>query len=79
MNRPQFGCDLRRMLFAPLNPAATTYVRTLVYQALTRWLANFIRPESIEVRAVESRLDVILEYTVIARGERRYLNVELVL
>ncbi|WP_198670675.1 GPW/gp25 family protein [Oceanicella sp. SM1341] len=77
VNRPQFGCELRRLLFAPLNPAAATYVRTLVFQALTRWLSQFIRPERIEVRVNESRLDVEVEYTVIARGERRFLNVEL--
>lgn len=79
INRPQFGSDLRRLLFAPLDPATATYVQAMVHQALTRWLANFIRPERIEVFVVESRLDVNVDYTVLARGERRFLNVEITL
>lgn len=76
VNRPNFGCEVRRMVFAPLSPVTAGYVKTLVYQALTTWLANFIRPETIDVRVAESRLDIDIEYTVIARGERRFLNVE---
>lgn len=77
VNRPDFGSEIRRSLFAPLNPATTTYTRTLVYQALTRWLAAFIRTDKVEVTAQESTLTVTVEYTVIARGEQRFLNVEL--
>lgn len=79
INRPQFGSDIRRLVFAPLDPTTTGYVKSLVYQALTRWLANFIRPENIDVTVVESTLEVNIEYTVIARGERRFLNVEITL
>lgn len=79
VNRPDFGSDLRRLLFAPLDPSTTAYVKSLVFQALTRWLANFIRPERIEVTVIESLLEVEVEYTVIARGERRFLNVEITL
>lgn len=79
INRPDFGADIRRMVFAPNDPAAATYARTLVYQALTTWLANFIRTDAVDVRAAEETLVIIVEYTVIARGEKRFLNVELTL
>lgn len=77
INRPEFGAQVRRMVFAPNDPAAATYGRTLVYQALTRWLANFIAVASVEVEAVEETLLITVEYTVIAKGEKRFLNVEL--
>ena len=77
INRPDFGSEIRRTLFAPLNPTTTTYTRTLVYQALSRWLANFIRTDKVDVTVHESTLRVTVEYTVIARGEKRFLNVEL--
>lgn len=79
INLPDFGSEIRRALFAPLNPATITYTRTLVYQALTRWLANFIRTDNVEITAEASTLTITVEYTVIAKGEQRFLNVELTL
>lgn len=79
INRPDFGSNTRRMLFAPNNPAATTYARTLVYQALTTWLDGFITVEDVQVDAVEASLTVAVDYIVIAKGEKRFLNVEVAL
>lgn len=79
VNRPEFGAQIRRMVFAPNNPAAATYGRALIYQALNRWLADFIRVEAIEVSAEEATLRIDLDYSLIAHGERRFLNVELAL
>ncbi len=79
INRPDFGAQIRSMVFAPNNPAAATYGRALIYQALDRWLSDFIRTEAIELRAEEATLWIDVEYTLIARGERRFLNVEVAL
>lgn len=75
INRPDFGSNIRQMVFAPM--ATTAYTRTLVYQALERWLSNYIRTESVAVEAEESTMRITVEYRVIARGTKRYLNVEL--
>jgi Bacteriophage baseplate protein W len=75
INRPSFGSNIRQMVFAPM--ATTTYTRTLVYQALERWLSNYIRTERVDVEAEESTMRISVEYTVIARGTKRFLNVEL--
>ena len=77
INRPDFGCDIKRMVFGLNNPATATYGRTIIYQALTTWLANYIRPDNIEVSAEQEKLLILVEYTVIAKGEKRFLNVEL--
>jgi hypothetical protein len=66
-------------VFAPLSDASAMLARTMIYEALTRWLGTLIQIESVEARAVESRLDITVTYRVIAHGERRYLNEEVVL
>jgi phage baseplate assembly protein W len=76
LNRPDFGAGLRRMVFAPNAPGTASLTETLVYQALTTWLASVIRVERITAAAVAERLDIAVEYIVIANGERRFLNVE---
>ncbi|MEM9332927.1 MAG: GPW/gp25 family protein [Pseudomonadota bacterium] len=78
INRPTFGSNLRAMLFNGNSPAAATYSKALVFQALTRWLSNFIKVEGVEARAEDATLFVEVQYTVIANGEKRFLNVELV-
>lgn len=77
INRPNFGSNTRRMVFGLNNPAAASYGRTLVYQALTQWLATMIKVDDVRVSAVEETLTVAVDYTVIAKGEKRFLNVEL--
>jgi len=77
INRPDFGSNTRRMLFGLNNPAAASYGRTLVYQALTTWLNGLIDVEDVRVEAVEETLHVAVDYIVIAKGEKRFLNVEL--
>jgi len=77
INRPDFGCNIKSMVFDLNNPATSTFGKTIVYQALTRWLSSYIKTEAIEVLSEESTLYVSVEYTVIANGEKRFLNVEL--
>jgi phage baseplate assembly protein W len=76
VNRPDFGCGLKRMVFAPNNPASATLAQTAVHQALSRWLGSVIEVSSVQVEAVAERLEVKVVYLVKARGEKRYLNLE---
>jgi hypothetical protein len=79
INRPGFGAGVRRLVFAPLSDASAMLARTMIYEALTRWLSTLIQIESVEAQAIESRLDITVTYRVIAHGERRFLNEEVVL
>jgi phage baseplate assembly protein W len=79
INRPDFGCGLRRMVFAPNNPAAASLLKVTILQALDRWLGGLIKVEDAEVSAVEEVLAVKLRYVLLARQERRYLNLEVAL
>lgn len=75
-HRPDFGCGLRRMLFAPNDPTVATLIQVTVYQALTRWLGAVIEVGAVEVHAFESTLEVTVSYVLKVRMERRILNIE---
>ena len=77
--RPEFGGGVRRQVFAPLNVANAALTRTIVFEALTRWLAALIKVERVEVTARQETLSIEVEYLVIARGETRVLNEEVLL
>ena len=64
VNRPDFGCGLKSLLFMPNS-------ETLVKGSLQLWLQNEIRVEAVEVRAEDSRLEVAVAYSVLETGERR--------
>jgi Bacteriophage baseplate protein W len=76
INRPDFGCGLRQMVFAPNSDAAAQLLRVMVQQAVERWLDSVITVDTIDVLAANEVLHVRLVYVLKARGDRRYLNLE---
>jgi hypothetical protein len=76
INRPDFGCGLRRMVFAPNNPSAASLLKVSILQSLDKWLGALIQVEDVEVNAVDETLAVRLRYVLRAQRERRYLNLE---
>jgi hypothetical protein len=79
INRPDFGAGIRKLVFAPASPATASLTQTLVYEALSNWLSSLIRIEQVTVAAIEERIEIGVDYTVIAEGERQFLNVEVTL
>lgn len=78
VNRPDFGCGIRRMVFAPNSDAVASLLQVTVMQALEKWLGTAIQVEEVKVVAVDSTLTVRVGYILKVRRERRYLNVEVV-
>lgn len=76
INRPDFGCGVRRLVFAPGGEVAATLAQTAVYQALTRWLPAAISVNEVSVRAQDALLQIRVGYVVKALGEQRYLNLQ---
>lgn len=76
VNRPDFGCGLRRMVFAPTSMATAELLRVMVFESLTKWLGDLIRIDTVDVRMVDSTLTVDIAYLIYARGEKRYLTME---
>lgn len=79
VNRPDFGCGLRRMVFAPNNPAAASLLKVSVRHSLDTWLSDVISVEDVAAESVDSTLSVKIRYVLKARQERRYLNLEVAL
>jgi phage baseplate assembly protein W len=79
INRPDFGCGLRRMVFGPANAATANLIQVSVFQALRRWLEPVIDVDEVKVNVENETLTVGIRYLLRARQERRYLNVEVAL
>lgn len=79
INRPDFGCGLRRMVFAPNSDVTASLTRITVFQALETWLGSVIRVDDVNVKAEDEVLEVHIAYLLKARQERRYLNLEVTL
>jgi uncharacterized protein len=79
INRPQFGGGVRRLLFAPNNLTGASLARTLIYQSLTNELSSLIKVNDVVTSNEEEKLLIAIDYTVLQRNERRYLNFEVTL
>lgn len=76
INRPDFGAGVRRLLFAPANPATASLAQTMIQQALDQWLGTLIVVEGVEAAAEHEKLLVTVVYALRGHGGRRFLNVE---
>jgi len=74
INRPEFGCGVKRLVFAPGGEVAATLAQTTIYQALTKWLGTVIKVQEVTATAVEETLEIKIGYVVIAHGTKQYLN-----
>jgi hypothetical protein len=79
VNRPDFGAGLRRMVFAPSSQETATLLQATVFQSLDRWLGTLIKVEKVEASFGDGRLDVLIAYTLKARGDQQVINLEVTL
>ena len=79
INRPDFGCGLRRMIFAPNSDVTANLLQVTIFQSLERWLGNLISLIDVKAQAINEKLDVRIVYILKARQEKQYLNLELTL
>ena len=66
---PEFGCGLRRLLFAPNSDALQATARLIILQNLNRWLGNQITVQTLTVSGGadgdQSVLNVLIAYTLL--------------
>jgi uncharacterized protein len=70
VNRPDFGCGIKQMVFMPNSSAVATATRFLVQGALQRWLGDIINVESVDVNSEDSQLSITVVYSKRYTGER---------
>ncbi len=71
VNRPDFGCGIKQLVFMPNSDALATATQFLVQGSLQRWLDSVIQVESVDVEAVESELRVTVIYSKRSGGGPR--------
>jgi uncharacterized protein len=76
INRPDFGCGIRSMVFAPNSDATASLLQIMVVQSLDKWLGDVIITERVEVNSINEKLEVKILYTLKAKQERQFLIVQ---
>lgn len=71
VNRPEFGCGLRQLVFLPNSDVLATATQQLVQGSLQRWLGDVIAVEKVDVRSVDAQLEITVVYLRRDLGERR--------
>jgi phage baseplate assembly protein W len=71
VNRPDFGCGLKNLVFLPNSQPLAAATQMLVKSALQNWLQAEIQVEAVEVENQDERLVVTVTYTKRNTGERR--------
>ena len=77
---PEFGCGLRRLLFAPHTTALDSTTEILVRQSLDRWLGGVIEVRRVHVFTEDetgdaARLELEIDYVLIDALEPRATRV----
>lgn len=71
VHRPDFGCGLLQLVFAPNSDELASTTQFLVQGALQQWLGNLIKVETVEVEGSEASLRVTVRYTILRTQENR--------
>jgi phage baseplate assembly protein W len=79
INRPDFGCGIRRMVFAPNSDVSANLSQVLINQSLERWMGTVIELNDVQVNNIEERLEIKIVYLVRATQQRKYLNLDVTL
>lgn len=64
VNRPEFGCGLLQLVFAPNSAELSTATQYLVQGALQNTLGDLIALNNVSVSAADNVLNVVVQYTV---------------
>ena len=76
INRPDFGCGVKRLVFAPNSEVSASLAQVTIFESLKRWLEPVITVNDVKVKAANEVLEIRIVYLLKARQERRYLNLE---
>ena len=69
--RPDFGCGLPQLVFAPNGPELAAATQFLVQASLQQWLADAIELKDVAVTADEGTLRIEVSYVLRGTGEVR--------
>lgn len=64
VNRPNFGCGISRLVFAPNSDELAAATQFLVQGSLQQWLGNLIQVNDVQVQNIDAQLLITIVYTV---------------
>ena len=64
VNRPDFGCGIGRLVFAPNSNELAAATQFLVQGSLQQWLGSLIQVNDVQVESNDAQLLITIEYTV---------------
>jgi phage baseplate assembly protein W len=70
VNRPDFGCGLRQLVFMPNSDALATATQFVVQGSLARWLADIIEVQFVRILTENETITVEVGYLRKDTGER---------
>ncbi len=70
INRPTFGSAIRQLVFSPGNDEIASATQFMLQGALQQWLGDVIQVTAVEAQAMESTLQVTVQY-VVRRTQQR--------
>src|SRR5213083_2886033 len=71
VNRPTFGSGVLQLIFAPNSQALASATQMTVQGALQQWLGDLIQVEAVDVTSEDSKLQVLVQYTVRRNQQRQ--------
>lgn len=71
VNRPDFGCGLLSLVFAPNSAELAAATQFIVQGSLQQWLGDVIAVENVVVEAFDGQLRVTVSYIVRRTGVRQ--------
>lgn len=71
VNRPDFGCGLMQLVFAPNSSELATATQYLVQGSLQRWLGELIQIQAVDVASDDSAVQVTVQYIIKKTQERQ--------
>lgn len=69
VNRPDFGCGVLSLIFAPNSPELATAMEITIQASIEQWLGDLIDLETLEVTSVDASLYIVVQYFVQSSGE----------
>jgi phage baseplate assembly protein W len=70
VNRPDFGCGLMQLVFAPNSDTLAAALQTTVQGALQQWLGALIAVQQVTIDNTDSTLSVTVAYTLRSTQQR---------
>ena len=71
---PEFGGDIRRLVFEPLDAATQGMTKTVITQAISNWLGHRITLEDLKVVIENTTIEIEISYKVTATGETKTMR-----